>query len=144
MAEVTNTPWGQSDCQVLDLESSQGETARGEKQVTQAKAFHVAPFMPTDQTYTFTVGAPGEELGFRIESTSADDQLVFGAGFSLDRIELSARSMAWALIRYPFMTAKVTVGIYFQALILGWRGARFHSHPGGQGGFDALGETVGS
>jgi DUF1365 family protein len=82
-----------------------------------------------DQTYAFALDTPAQGLGLRIENRDAADRPVFEAGLRLQRRELNGRNMAWALLRYPFVTAQVAVGIYLQALILWCRGARFHSHP---------------
>ena len=53
VAEVTNTPWGETHCYVIDARSS--DRADWEKRVVRAeheKEFHVSPFMPMDMDYT--------------------------------------------------------------------------------------------
>lgn len=131
VAEVTNTPWDERHCYVLDVARSQADHMGGSLRVRQPKAFHVSPFMPMDQGYTFVLDRPGRTLGLRIENRDATGEPVFEAGLALERREITGRNLAWALLRYPFVTAQVAVGIYVQALILWLRGARFHPHPGG-------------
>ncbi len=128
VAEVTNTPWDETHCYVLDLRSVDGADQAG--RVEQPKEFHVSPFMPMDQRYLWRVQVPGERLGLGIESRDADDVAVFQAAVSLRREAITGRSLASALMRTPLMTLSVAVGIYWHALVLKWKGARFHSHPG--------------
>jgi hypothetical protein len=130
VAEVTNTPWDERHCYVLDVAQPGARHAGDLMRVRQPKAFHVSPFMPMDQTYTFVLDDPAEGLRLRIENRDETGRPVFEAGLQLARRELTGPNMAWALLRYPFVTAQVAVGIYVQALILWLRGARFHSHPG--------------
>jgi DUF1365 family protein len=133
VAEVTNTPWDERHCYVLDVAQPQARHMGDLRRVRQPKAFHVSPFMPMDQGYTFVLDRPGRRLGLRIENRDATGKPVFDAGLQLERRELTGWNMAWALVRYPFVTVQVAFGIYLQALILWLRGARFHSHPGQAG-----------
>ena len=130
VAEVTNTPWDERHCYVLEVSHPDAVHIGDLRRVRQPKAFHVSPFMPMDQTYTFVLDTPGEGLGMRIENRDSTGRPVFEAGLRLQRRELTGRNMAWALLRYPFVTAQVAIGIYLQAFVLWCKGARFHSHPG--------------
>jgi len=62
-------------------------------------------------------------------SCSARGERVFTAALDLRRRELTTRRMACVLLRYPFMTLQVIVGIYWQALLLKLRGCRTYAHP---------------
>lgn len=129
VAEVTNTPWDERHCYVLDLtppSSSDSDGGRPEH----AKTFHVSPFMPMDQRYAWRVGRPGERLSLSIESRDEAGTPVFDAGISMQRVEITGTSLASVLVRMPLMTLSVAFGIYWQALRLKLRGARFYSHPG--------------
>ncbi len=127
VAEVTNTPWDERHCYVLDLR------AAGSRPLEHEKEFHVSPFMPMDQRYAWRVEAPGARLALGIESRDAEGEAVFQAAVSMRRREITGRSLASALVRTPLMTLSVAAGIYWHALVLKWKGARFHSHPGGAG-----------
>jgi len=133
VAEVTNTPWDERHCYVLDVAAPEARHPGELLRARQPKVFHVSPFMPMDQGYTFALDRPGRRLGLRIENRDATGKPVFEAGLQLERRELTGWNMAWALVRYPFVTARVALGIYRQALMLWLKGARFHAHPGRAG-----------
>jgi len=133
VAEVTNTPWDERHCYVLDVAGPSTRAVGEPLRARQRKAFHVSPFMPMDQSYTFVLDRPGRRLGLRIESRDATGKPVFEAGLQLERRELGGWNLARTLVRQPFVTARVALGIYRQALILWLRGARFHAHPGRAG-----------
>lgn len=128
VAEVTNTPWDDRHCYVFDLRSARRD---GRAYVLEhAKAFHVSPYMPLEQSYAWRISPPGERLAISIESRDASGQAVFEVGLSLRRIDLTTASMALALVGMPLMTLSIAVGIYWQALLLKLRGARFFPNPG--------------
>jgi len=123
LLEVHNTPWNERHLYLLD--------AAGNHAVHEAvlgKAFHVSPFMPMDMTYRFRFGTPGERLSFHMENWREGER-AFDATLSLRRREISARALNGVLFRYPWMTAKVVAGIYWQALRLLLKGVRVHAHP---------------
>ena len=47
----------------------------------------------------------------------------------LRRRPITGASLARALVRHPLMTAQVAANIYWQALRLHRKGARYHRHP---------------
>jgi DUF1365 family protein len=126
VAEVTNTPWLERHCYVLDLRDASVEN--GVHRLTLEKGFHVSPFMGMDQQYAWSLTAPGSSLRVRIENHEADRN-VFAAELALERREISGRELARALIRYPLATMQATAAIYRHAALLYWKGARFHPHP---------------
>lgn len=124
VAEVTNTPWGERHCYVVE---GRGGAIRRET----PKEFHVSPFMGMDLVYHWTLREPGRHLGLRIANRERDGTLLFDAVLALERREISGRSLARALLRYPLMTGRVATAIYGQALRLAWKRAPFFPHPGG-------------
>jgi len=54
---------------------------------------------------------------------------VFDATLGLRRYALSGSSLARALLRFPFMTGQIIVGIYWQALRLWLTGTPAFDHP---------------
>lgn len=126
VAEVSNTPWGERHCYVLS--AAHGER-RGERwRFRFAKDFHVSPFMPMEQRYDWSFSAPGACLAVHMENHQ-EGQRLFDATLALRRHEITGRSLALSLVRYPLMPAKAIAAIYLQALRLRLAGAPFHAHP---------------
>lgn len=126
VAEVHNTPWNEQHCYVLDVRAKHKDASR--LQFDFKKAFHVSPFMPMEQDYAWKFSIPGKTLDVHMESYQADQKL-FDATMHLDAVAISAWSLARVLIWYPFMTGRVILAIYWQALQLWRKRTPFHSHP---------------
>ena len=118
VVEVTNTPWHERTAYVLE--------GTGTHRV--AKGMHVSPFLPMDLTHRFTIGEPGDRLTLAVDDLRGDE-LVFSASMALTRMPPGRRSLGRLLWEYPFMTARVSLGIYRQAAALRRKGVPFHRHP---------------
>lgn len=121
--EVHNTPWNERHVYVLPVDDNARHAA------ALAKEFHVSPFMPMEMRYGFAFNTPGERLQFHMDVTRGEER-AFDATLSLRRREATPAALNAVLLRYPWMTAKVVAGIYWEALRLLFGGVRFHAHPG--------------
>lgn len=113
VAEVSNTPWGERHCYVLD--GLAGETD---------KAMHVSPFMPMDLRYEWRFTEPAERLHVHMRLKRANETL-FHATLALVREPIGNG----VLIRFPLMTAKVIAAIHWEALRLWFKRTPLHTHP---------------
>jgi hypothetical protein len=126
VAEVNNTPWNEQHCYVL----WQGNRIAGERRLRfrHPKAFHVSPFMGMESQYDWRLSEPGEHVVVHI-ATSQQGQRQFDASMSLRRRPLARAELRSALIRYPWMTARIMTAIYYQAWRLWLKKVPFFPHP---------------
>ena len=129
VADVTNTPWGERHSYVMGVVDP---TDHGTVKLMRArfdKQLHVSPLMGMDHTYDWRLTEPAEQLLVHIDSSGPDGKSVFDATLSLKRRELTPSAMRVALLRYPFLTARILARIYTHALRLKLRGAHYFPHP---------------
>jgi len=127
VADVTNVPWKERHAYVLIPETNR---EAGLQRFRTAKEFHVSPFMGMDVEYDWTIAAPGRSLRLSIESREPGRAGFFHASLALRRREITSRSLALVLARYPLMTAQVLAAIYWQAYRLRRKGVPTHARPG--------------
>jgi len=157
VAEITNTPWGERHSYVLHVGGDSDvmkhkHKGRNKHRFKFDKRFHVSPFNPMAMRYRWNFSEPDHALfvhmdnlmrsaeqhkyaegrGMPDEGLSHSDEgghkeKHFDATLSLKR--QSFNRLGRALIRYPFMTVSVAVGIYWQAFKLWLKKAPFYDHP---------------
>lgn len=125
VAEVTNTPWKERHCYVLDAGSDHGG---GTLTFEHDKELHVSPFMEMGLRYRWRFSQPGETAAVYVE-TSRGGEPLFHATLALKRRRWTGRNLASVLLRFPMMSLKVTFWIHLQALKLWWKRVPFHTHP---------------
>jgi DUF1365 family protein len=135
IAEVTSTPWGERH---LYVQRAEGGRVAGRM----AKRMHVSPFMAMQQTYEWSMDAPGRTLGVRIASLEGG-RPVFEASLSLARRELDREAMGRLALRRPPQPPLVLARIYAHALRLRLRGAAYHRRPA-EGASPSAAQTAGA
>jgi DUF1365 family protein len=130
VAEITNTPWGERHAYVLGAHENRGTGDR--KRYRLNKEFHVSPFIGMDMNYDWRFTEPGRRLVVHMENLT-DEGKLFDATLVLQRESMSPRALRSALLRHPFMTARVTSAIYWQALRLHLKRTPFYAHPAKSG-----------
>ena len=126
VAEVTNTPWDQRHSYVLE-----GPEAGEHLKRRFGKAMHVSPFNPMDMAYQWNSTTPAEKLALHLENHDERGK-VFDATLAMTAQPLDSRSLNRHLWRYPFMSIKVGLAIYWQALKLYLKGVPLYAHPDSQ------------
>jgi len=124
--EVSNTPWGETHCYVLNKErnlSGNGHHHRFSKE------FHVSPFLPMEMEYSCRFTEPDEQLYLSI-SNYREDRKCFTSQLTLKRQEISSKNLALALAVDPLATLRVVTLIHWQAFKLWRKKAPWFSHPG--------------
>jgi DUF1365 family protein len=141
VADVTNTPWGERHSYVMGVDQAADHGTATVMRGQFEKQLHVSPLMGMDHIYDWRPTEPSEQLLVHIESHRIDRSLcpagskygdgenVFDATLSLHRRELTPSAMRSALLRYPFLTARILMRIYSHALRLKVRGAKYFPHP---------------
>jgi DUF1365 family protein len=126
LVEIHNTPWGEEYQRAFDARTA---ALDGEWHSFRLdKEFHVSPFMPMDMDYNWRFTPPGERLAVHMTSRRQGRD-IFNASLNLQQQPLTGGNLAGALLRWPFMTAKVVAAIYWQALRLKLKGVPFCPHP---------------
>lgn len=124
LVDVTNTPWGERHCYVVDARS---RPALGRHRFQFAKAFHVSPFLSMRGTYrmNLTLGEDRIRIAMRLEDGSAP----FFAGLALRTAPLTRAAVLAARCRRPFQNALTLARIYWQAARLHAKRTPFFAHP---------------
>ena len=129
VAEITNTPWQERHSYVLPISAAADQlAATSPYRFEFDKQFHVSPFMPMTLQYRWRFNEPGERLQVYMENLR-DGVRVFDASLNLQSQPINSRVLARCLLGFPFMTVRVVVQIYWQALRLLLKKAPFQPHP---------------
>jgi hypothetical protein len=78
--------------------------------------------------YDWRFSSPGDKLNVYMKNIQSDAKM-FDATLTLERQALTGTALNLTLLKYPLMTIKVVVAIYWQALQLWMKRIPFHPHP---------------
>jgi DUF1365 family protein len=127
VVEIHNTPWGERHCYVFD-DTQNEHLVRHWRRYRFNKVFHVSPFIDMDISYDWRFRVPGEKIQIHMINFEKGEKL-FDASLMLQRRAINHKELTSVLLKYPFMTIKVTAMIYFQALRLLLKNTPFFTHP---------------
>lgn len=97
------------------------------------KAMHVSPFMDMDLEYGFVLTTPGATFVAHMTTTGrgpGTNGPFFDATLKLEHAPWTPERLRSALVRHPWMTAKVIGAIHWQALRLFLKRVPVTTHPG--------------
>ena len=136
--EVTNTPWGERHWYVLpDSTNCAADPRRRRHDMT--KAMHVSPFMPMNMSYRLRANVPDQRLSLGLCNWGGG-RAVFRADLALERRPFNPATLNLMLVKFPFLTLRVTMAIHWQALRLWLKKTPLFTHPSKQvaGGLEEL------
>jgi DUF1365 family protein len=84
--------------------------------------------MEMNQRYHWQFSQPDNGLQVKMRSFE-DDYLIFSANLTMQARQITSRNLALCLLRFPMMTARVVVAIYWQAIRLWLKRIPFVPHP---------------
>ena len=135
---------GELDTVLAEVNSTFGETnnywlsarnrlpSRTSLRYRSPKEMHVSPFMGMELDYEFAISKPGETLAVQMNTiernpAKSESPHFFDATLTLEHQPWSA--LTGALVRHPWMTAKVIAAIHFEALRLFLKRVPVFTHP---------------
>lgn len=115
LAEVSNTPWNKRHFYGFTLDGNKSEFSHN-------KDFHVSPFNPVDQVYTWRVNIKNGETGLKNINLSinvSDERgKVFAAGINMHAMPMNQKELRRTIVKNPVMNYSSVGRIYWHALLL--------------------------
>lgn len=121
--EVTNTPWNDRINYLLPCDPK----AKFQR-LKFAKEMHVSPFYEMNMFYHLNAYKADNQISLHLANIQKHEK-VFDATLNLKPQHISKNNLFKVLAKYPFMTLKVALGIYWQALKLWMKGVKYINPP---------------
>ena len=124
VSHITNTPWNEKHAYVHDCRNKPSMSKKFEFD----KDFHVSPFMPMNINYSWVFSPPKDFLFISMDSYN-NDKLIFNATLKMTKRAWGNFTLNKILFLSLPMSIKSTTLIYFNAVILFIKRAKFYPHP---------------
>lgn len=124
IAEVS-TPFGDRHSYLCHLPGDAAITRN--TWICKPKSLHVSPFQEVTGNYEFMFDVSADNIAIRILHRNGDEGVV--ATLTGARAAMTNRGLFVASLRRPFGALRTIVLIYWQALILKLKGARYRTRP---------------
>ncbi len=125
IADINNTPWNEKYAYVLKISEPSPNYSFSQLK----KEFHVSPFFPMEQMYQWSFSSPeAENLNITMHNLEKKNK-VFSACLHLKREVFSPWKIFLYSLKYPFITLKTFLAIYWQAGLLFLKKIPFFAHP---------------
>ena len=132
ISEITNTPWGEKHQQVFRFDQNEVK-----KTFQFPKDFHVSPFMPMSIDYTWVFHRPKEDLFVYMQNRNKGEKnLIFDSTLKLKRKNINLVTILASFLKFPFITFKTMIAIYYQAAKLYIKRTPFYTHPSKEKSYD--------
>lgn len=122
VSEITNTPWLEKHAYAFQVTDNQKMLYEFNKE------FHVSPFLPMEMRYQWFFTQPLEKLHIQMNNFK-DGEKYFDATLNLTSKPITKRTLIKSHLTYPLLPLMVKVRIYWNALLLKLKGAKFYTHP---------------
>ncbi len=126
VAEITNTPWGERHAYVLDAKV--GHEGNGEYAFHFDKCFHISPFFPMEQAYSWRFVWTEHHLQVHMTNREAG-RPVFRVSLACERQAINRRCLAASFLAFPLQPLRLHIAIYWQAARLFFKRVPVFTHP---------------
>ncbi len=124
VADVSNTPWRERHTYVMGPQ----HFANPRDQQETEKEFHVSPFLPMSMQYRWSLNPPQQNHVLNIENYRENKKWL-DVTMNLQRRAITNWRLNRLLISHPWASLQIIGKIYWQAIRLKLKGAKFYPHP---------------
>tara|TARA_R110002110_G_scaffold119309_2_gene293726 strand:- start:7061 stop:7813 length:753 start_codon:yes stop_codon:yes gene_type:complete len=125
IADVQNTPWGEKHPYVL---TNPNDISHQSYAFQFLKKLHVSPFFDMRFVYDLNLKLTKENFIVHMQNMK-DDIKHFDVTLSMQGVPFSANALKKLIVKHPFVSQKIILSIYWQALKLYIKRIPFVSHP---------------